>query len=288
MLTFTSTFGLPYDCTDYIKAVDIEGKIFWEFDVMFKEQAGVDPEDERVGYDVLRDLKIQTLLPVFPSESVIHGGLPKNIKNAMCVITFIEKSLTPLTALPLAKLFSETEETKGKSIVSDVFDILATLHENSVTHGDTNLKNWGYHPDKGIFLIDPESLIDFKNIDSYIRKARSTEKGKFVGGFNQYLAMLDDPQSNLPPDQRIRLILEEAVYDDLYRVLSTFKDKDENVILNPHQCDLLKTEAVNYISRVRKAGKMSDELLERVLEEFRMFFDVEALRSELEIFESER
>ena len=100
--------------------------------------------------------------------------------------------------------------------------------------------------------------------------------------------MLDDPQSNLPPDQRIRLILEEAVYDDLYRVLSTFKDKDENVILNPHQCDLLKTEAVNYISRVRKAGKMSDELLERVLEEFRMFFDVEALRSELEIFESER
>ena len=272
---FLRTLNLIEGESDYISEYeDDEGQRFWEFDAMVKEQV-YDPKVEKEGYDVLRSLGIQTLVHLFPLDSDFGGGLENRIRNASYTLTYIEKYLRPLSGMGLNELFIEHE---GESVISEVFDILATLHENGVIHGDPQFKNWGYKPSKGVFLFDPELLINFRNINFYWRKNKA---GMYNGGLGKYTELIDDKRDGLDKQGKIPLLWDKALIDDIYLLLSGFIDKHRKINLDDHHREQLLNDAAKYITRVRKSGRMSDELMERVVEEFKEFVDIDQLRERL-------
>jgi len=234
---------------EYFHEISESDTTYLEFDVMIKDFE-FDPMLERIGYERLSELGVQTFTCIFPNDQIIYSNLSQDIRDEGSVITLIESGLRPLSSMEEDKIY---RVANGSSIISNVFDILTTLHTSNVIHGDTSFKNWGYKSGKGVFLFDTEGLIDFNKLAFYRKRDRSNRMNK--------------------PDE---MLWEESVITDLRRVLISLIDKHTLIIPDEHQPEI-RNQLYNYIKAMRETRSMSDNLLDHALAMFSEYLDTSTL-----------
>jgi hypothetical protein len=221
---------------------DEKGNEYFEFDVFYKSNDLLPnaSQDERNGYDKLEKLGIPSLKCIFPIDPSTQDVL--ELTDNDFVLTFVEKGLRPLSEVGTDGLTSEYGNNTTPLI--EAFSILSRLHRAGVTHGDADLKNWGYLEGKGVYLFDVESLIDFEELNYY------ATPNNLRGGMEHHSRFIE---KNQPLDaETINQIWKKAVLEDIHRLVISCERKVSS--------DDIRVGLNRYLEQIWDSERFSDKL----------------------------